>query len=128
MQYLDQEAKVVYASKDGKSTKVFDALEWIAAMCSHVPDRGEQMVRYYGYSNVSRGKRQKHQADDFIPSIIESDGISREQRRKWSILIRKIEACPRPDQGKLTPSSVQNVRELCGLSARSLMRESSKPS
>ena len=25
-------------------------------MCSHIPDRGEQMVRYYGYySNVSRG-------------------------------------------------------------------------
>ena len=29
-------------------------------MCSHVPDKGEQMVRYYGYySNISRGKRQK---------------------------------------------------------------------
>ena len=28
MQYLDQEAKVVYTSKDGKATKVFDALEW----------------------------------------------------------------------------------------------------
>jgi len=29
--------------------KVFDALEWLAAMCSHIPNRGEQMVRYYGY-------------------------------------------------------------------------------
>ena len=29
MQYLDQEAKVVYTSKDGKATKVFDALEWL---------------------------------------------------------------------------------------------------
>jgi hypothetical protein len=28
--------------------KVFDALEWLAAMCSHVPNKGEQMVRYYG--------------------------------------------------------------------------------
>ena len=26
-----------------------EALEWLAAMCSHVPNRGEQMVRYYGY-------------------------------------------------------------------------------
>jgi hypothetical protein len=60
MQYLDQEGKVVYAAKDGKSTKVFPALEWLAAMCSHIPNRGEQMVRYCGYySNVSRGKRQK---------------------------------------------------------------------
>jgi hypothetical protein len=79
------------SSNDGKSTKVFDTLEWLAAMCSHVPDRGEQMVRYYGfYSNVSRGKRQKRQDDDLVPCIIESDGISREQRRKWSNLIRKI--------------------------------------
>ncbi|MBW2183336.1 MAG: hypothetical protein JRF49_05655 [Deltaproteobacteria bacterium] len=30
----------------------------MAAMCSHVPNRGEQLVRYYGYySNVGRGKR-----------------------------------------------------------------------
>ena len=99
MQYLNQEAKVVYASKacsgprsgDGKSHKVFDALEWLAAMCSHVQDRGEQMVRSYGhYSNVSRGKRQKRQDDDLVPCIIDSDGISREQRRKWSRLLQKI--------------------------------------
>ena len=53
MQYQDQEGKVVYAAKDGKSVKVFPAMEWLAAMCSHIPNRGEQMVRYYGhYSNV----------------------------------------------------------------------------
>ena len=38
-------------------------------MCSHIPNRGEQMVRYYGYySNVSRGKRQKEGLDDAAPS------------------------------------------------------------
>ena len=59
MTYLDQEATVVYKAKDGKDTKVFPTMEWLAAMCSHVPNKGEQMVRYYGYySNVSRGKRQ----------------------------------------------------------------------
>jgi hypothetical protein len=47
MHSLDQEAKVVSTAKDGKSTKVFDALEWLAAMCSHVPDRGEQLVRQH---------------------------------------------------------------------------------
>ena len=47
MQYLDQEGTVVYISKDGKETKVFPALEWLAAMCSHIPNKGEQMVRYY---------------------------------------------------------------------------------
>ena len=43
MQYLDQEGKVVYVSKDGKSIKVFPAMEWLTAtrarqgMCSHIP-------------------------------------------------------------------------------------------
>ncbi|MBW1751584.1 MAG: transposase [Deltaproteobacteria bacterium] len=71
MTYIQDEAKVVYQSKDGKDEKVFDALEWIAAMCSHVPNKGEQMVRYYGnYSNVSRGHRKKAQTDDQIPYIL----------------------------------------------------------
>ena len=36
--------------------KAIRILEWLAAMCSHIPNRGEQMVKYYGYySNVSRG-------------------------------------------------------------------------
>lgn len=42
-----------YASKDGKPSKAF------SAMSLHVPNRGKQIVRYYGYcSNVSWGKRQ----------------------------------------------------------------------
>jgi hypothetical protein len=73
MQYLDQEGTVVYTSKNGKTSKIFPALEWLAAMCSHIPNRGEQMVRYYGwYSNASRGKRLKEGSDDTIPCILES--------------------------------------------------------
>ena len=49
MTYLPDEAKVIYQSKDGKDEKTFDALEWLAAMCSHVPDKGQQLVKYYGY-------------------------------------------------------------------------------
>ncbi len=91
MTYLPGKAKVVYKSKDGKEEKVFDALEWLAAMCSHVPNKGEQMVRYYGYySNVSRGKRKKNDQDELIPSILEPDGSSREYKRNWARLIQKI--------------------------------------
>ena len=58
MQYLAEPSKGFYRAKDRTEKKVFDALEWLAAMCSHIPDRGEQMVRCYGYSsNVSRRKR-----------------------------------------------------------------------
>ena len=41
MTYTRKESKVIYQSKDGKEEKVFDALEWLAVMCSHVPDKGE---------------------------------------------------------------------------------------
>jgi hypothetical protein len=49
MTCLPEESKVIYEPKDAQEEKVFDALEWLAAMSSHVPDKGEQMVRYYGY-------------------------------------------------------------------------------
>ena len=59
-------------------------------MCSHIPDRGEQMVRYYGYySNVSRGKR-KETKDDGVPCILEADKSSKEYRKNWARLIQKI--------------------------------------
>ena len=91
MTYIPEESKVIYQSKDGKDEKVFDPLEWIAAMCSHVPNKGEQMVRYYGfYSNVARGKRKKNEQDELIPSILEPDGSSGEYKRNWARLIQKI--------------------------------------
>ena len=41
MAYIPEESKVIYRSKDDKSEKEFDALEWIAAMASHVSNKGE---------------------------------------------------------------------------------------
>ena len=60
-------------------------------MCSHVPNKGEQMVRYYGYySNVARGKRKKNNQDELIPSILEPDVSPKEYKRNWARLIQKI--------------------------------------
>ncbi|MBW1780550.1 MAG: transposase [Deltaproteobacteria bacterium] len=57
MPYFPEESKVIYQSRDEKDEKVFDTLEGFASMCSHVPNKGEQMVRYYGYYSpaVPRG-------------------------------------------------------------------------
>jgi hypothetical protein len=47
----DRVSKVIYASKDGKSSKTFDALDWLAQLVSHIPNKGESAgggVRYYG--------------------------------------------------------------------------------
>jgi hypothetical protein len=77
-----------YTSKDGRTSKSFPALEWLAAMCLHIPNRGEPMVRYYGYySNVSRGKRQKKDLDDGIPCILDSG-----HSQTSGIMARQIQA------------------------------------
>ncbi len=55
MTYHRESGQVEYQSKDEKETKMFNALEWLAAMCSHVPNKDEQIDRYYGYySNVAQ--------------------------------------------------------------------------
>ena len=101
MKYLRQEGTVVYRAKDGKDQKTFPAMEWLAAMCSHIPNRGEQMVRYYGYySNVARGKRKAQGTDDVVPGILDPVENNKALRKSWARLIQKIYeveplVCPR---------------------------------
>jgi len=99
MKYYPDEAKVTYESKYGRQAKEFSCLEWMAALVSHIPDRGGQTVRYLGYySNVTRG-RLKKEGDEPETHIIEDDnpgGLN----RSWARLIQKIYevdplACPR---------------------------------
>jgi len=60
MKYFPDQAKVTYQSKYGRQVKEFNPLEWMAALVSHIPDRGGQTVRYLGhYSNVTRGRLKK---------------------------------------------------------------------
>ncbi len=54
MQYLADAGTVIYPAKDGKDRKVLDAPEWLAAMCSQVPNRGEQVVQYHGFGFTIR--------------------------------------------------------------------------
>ena len=82
----DGAAKVIYTSKDGRTRKTFEALDWprrrdvpLAHLVTHVPGRYESRrggIRYYGYySNKSRGLRKKGPAeggDDDIPGIVEN--------------------------------------------------------
>lgn len=57
-------------------------------VCSHVPNKGEQMVRYY--RNVAHGKRKKADVDDKIPCIVEPELTDRDFRRNWARLIQII--------------------------------------
>ena len=48
-----------------KNFAVFPVLDWIATLAAHIPDKGEQLVRYHGYySNVSQGKRKKQKPEE----------------------------------------------------------------
>jgi hypothetical protein len=88
---------VLYRSKDGKNEKIFDALEWLAAMPACAcrtqtgalmsppkagkPNKGEQMVRYGGsYSNVCRDQRKKANEEGLVPCILQTEKSSREYR------------------------------------------------
>jgi len=91
MEYMSEKGQVVYSSKDGKVKKTYEAIEWLGAMISHLPLKGEQLVKYYGaYSNRARGTHAKSGQDDPVPSLIDPDLSSKEARKRWSYLIRKI--------------------------------------
>jgi len=71
-------------------SKEFDAIDFIASLCSHIPNQNEQTVRYNGYySNVCRGKRKK-QAMAESDCVIENDGYAKAANKSWARLIKKI--------------------------------------
>jgi len=68
-------------------------LDWIAEITTHIPNKREQLVRYYGaYSNVFRGKRKKEKVEEEPTQVTEvpPPPISRELKRRWSHFIRKV--------------------------------------
>jgi len=72
MDYSPEQATVHYRSKDGKEKKTYDALEWLAAMACHVPERRKQTIRSYGaYANSVRGRLRKRQQVEPIPTVLE---------------------------------------------------------
>jgi hypothetical protein len=63
---------VIYRSrlnaKINRNLEVFTATDFLAAITQHIPDKGAQMVRYYGwYSNKMRGARQRWLLPEVVP-------------------------------------------------------------
>ena len=64
-------------------------VDFIASICSHIPNKNEQMVRYTGYySNVCRGRRKKEGTceSDFVVEEDDYKGTN----KSWAKLIKKI--------------------------------------
>jgi len=87
----EREGKVCYQYGEGaEEVERMDYLEFIARVTSHIPDKGQVTVRYYGlYANAHRGKVRKGQPDTH-PFIIVEKESPRVPRRGWAEMIKKV--------------------------------------
>jgi hypothetical protein len=87
----EREGKVCYQyGKSPEEVERMDYLEFIARVTSHIPDKGQVTVRYFGlYANAHRGKVRKAQPDKH-PFIIIEQECPRIPRRGWAEMIRKV--------------------------------------
>jgi len=95
MKYNEENGTVIYRSRMHAKTKrnfeIFSAEDFIAAITQHIPEKGFQMVRYYGwYSNRARGERAKKQAEVAEPenpaSVEVIDVSDYQPSGRWTLL------------------------------------------
>ena len=87
----EREGKVCYRyGEKPEEVERMDYLEFIARVTSHIPEKGQVTILYFGlYSNAHRGKVRKAQMDKH-PSIIVEEENPRVPRRGWAEMIRKV--------------------------------------
>jgi hypothetical protein len=118
LRYRPEAAQVIYYGRqrgrcgdaEPSPARIFPALDFLAALCAHVPDQGQQLVRYYGaFSNARRVPAQTPASPSAQPANLQPPGqddsdsgeeFARGRRRSWARLIKKVyEAdplvCPR---------------------------------
>jgi len=85
------QGQVIYQyGKHSSKLERMDYLEFIARVTSHIPDKGQVTLRYYGlYSNAHRGKMRKAGVDPSHPPIID-DKVSFVPSKGWAEMIRKV--------------------------------------
>ncbi|MCK4543606.1 MAG: transposase [Spirochaetales bacterium] len=96
----DDGSKTIYHGKInpslGKNFQVFDSLEFLAALTSHIPLRNKKMVVYYGwYSQAARGKRRRDgKLTSPFPLCHQGENDNRTIHYRWSQLIKNVYADP----------------------------------
>ena len=116
LRYRPESGQVIYYGRqrercgdaEPSPARIFAGLDFLAALCTHIPDAGQQLVRYYGaFSHVRRGQAGAGVSDPPavpLPPGNEdgacTDEFRRHVRSSWARLIKKVyEAdplvCPR---------------------------------
>jgi hypothetical protein len=108
MVYDEQASVVTYRSDKPTGptagSETTDALEFLARVTSHIPNKGQVLQRYYGwYSSRQRGKRRRAAGEDVARPLVMVDPepeALRAAKRRWAELLRRLFevdplACPR---------------------------------
>ena len=87
----EREGRVCYRyGKEAKEVERMDYLEFIARITSHIPDKGQVTVRYYGlYANAHRGKVKKWSQVPLALGMIEEE-LRPIPSKGWAEMIRKV--------------------------------------
>jgi len=93
---------VIYRSrlnaKINRNFEVFTPTDFLAAITQHIPDKGAQMVRYYGwYSNKMRGVRQRGLPPELVlhrPGVSPPPPLKLPSKRWRDLILRVWHADP----------------------------------
>ncbi|MDH4270831.1 MAG: transposase [Candidatus Aminicenantes bacterium] len=87
----EREGQICYRyGKEAREVEGMDYLEFIARVTSHIPDKGQVTVRYYGlYANAHRGKIRKAGLAA-APLLIMEEELRPIPSKGWAEMIRKV--------------------------------------
>ena len=90
LSFLEREGRIGYRhGDDGAELERMGYLELIARVTSHIPDKGQIMVRYYGlYANAHRGKVRKATRVPVALEMLEEE-LPRVPSKGWAALAPK---------------------------------------
>ena len=91
LSFDEREGEVCYRyGEKPQEVERMDYLDFIARVTSHIPDKGQVTVRYFGlYAGAHRGKVRKRQPHK-PPFLIIEEESPRVPRRGWAEMIRKV--------------------------------------
>ena len=91
LSFSEKEGKVCYRYGEGaEEVERMDYLELIARVTSHIPDKGQVTIRYFGlYANAHRGKVRKASVSPLVLRMAEEEE-KRVPSKGWAEMIRKV--------------------------------------